>query len=156
MCSKRGWSSKGVAGQKKARYVLGYRLLIIDDDAGVQKMLRILLEYEHFEVMVASDGQAALTCLDRTPPDLVLLDLMMPQMDGLTFMAELKRRDLRPSLPVIVLTADIYARPLIERMGVEAWLMKPFHLTDLLKRIKDVLGIGAAEVPAASAQLSEE
>ncbi|HEX7736509.1 MAG TPA: response regulator [Ktedonobacteraceae bacterium] len=156
MDSKHGQARKGAASQKKARRVLGYRLLIIDDDAGVQKMLRILLEYEHFEVVVASDGQAALACLDRTPPDLLLLDLMMPQMDGLTFVAELKRRGLRPSLPVIVLTADIYARPLIERMEVEAWLIKPFHLTDLLKKIKDVLGIDTHEVPAARAQLSEE
>jgi DNA-binding response OmpR family regulator len=118
---------------------LGRRLLIIDDDAGVQKMLRILLEYEHFEVTVAGNGWAALECLDSTPPDLILLDLMMPHMDGLAFMAELTRRGLRPSLPVIVLTADIYARPLIERMQVDRWLLKPFHLTDLLQNIRGLL-----------------
>lgn len=113
-------------------------------------MLRILLEYEHFEVVVASDGQAALEALDQKPPDLILLDLMMPQMDGLTFIAELKKRGLRPTLPVIVLTADIYARPLIERMEVDVWLMKPFHLTDLLRKIKDVLGIGINPVNVAA------
>lgn len=135
---------------------MGHRLLIIDDDAGVQKMLRILLEYEHFEVIVASNGRAALDCLDRTPPDLILLDLMMPQMDGLAFMEELTRRGLRASLPVIVLTADIYAKPLIERMDVNGWLIKPFHLTDLLRKIKELLAERADGVSASSVPQSEE
>lgn len=132
---------------------MGHRLLIIDDDAGVQKMLRILLEYEHFEVMVANNGQMALECLGQRPPDLILLDLMMPRMDGLVFMDELKLRGLRPSLPVIVLTADIYAKPLIERMGADSWLIKPFHLTDLLRKIRgclathEVEGAVVVEVP---------
>ena len=120
---------------------MGRRLLIIDDDAGVQKMLRILLEYEHFEVIVANNGRVALECLDRTPPDLILLDLMMPHMDGQVFMEELRRRGLRPSLPVIVLTADIYAKTLIEHMEVDSWLIKPFHLSDLLRNIKDLLAV---------------
>lgn len=135
---------------------MGHRLLIIDDDAGVQKMLRILLEYEHFEVVVASNGQAALACLDHAPPDLILLDLMMPHMDGLAFMAETKLRGLRPGVPVIVLTADIYARPLIERMEVEDWLMKPFHLTDLLRKIRALLTARSNEVPASGMPKREE
>ncbi|HEY0753025.1 MAG TPA: response regulator [Ktedonobacteraceae bacterium] len=135
---------------------MGQRLLIIDDDTNVQKMLRILLEYEHFEVVVANDGQAALACLDQTPPDLILLDLMMPHMDGWTFIEELKQRGLRPALPVIVLTADVYARPLIERMQVDSWLIKPFHLTDLLRRIKDVLESKGKGVSASRVQKGEE
>lgn len=145
---REGRVRRGERGQKKVRFVLGYRLLIIDDDAGVQKMLRILLEYEHFEVVVASNGQAALDCLNQAPPDLILLDLMMPHMDGLSFIAELERRQLRPGLPVIVLTADIYARPLIERLGAEDWLMKPFHLSDLLRKIRGLLTSPEREVPA--------
>lgn len=118
---------------------MGNHLLIIDDDAGVQKMLKTLLEYERFEVTVASDGLAALQCLERKLPDLILLDLMMPHMDGKTFMEELRRRELRSPLPVIVLTADVYARPLIERLGVEGYLIKPFHLPELLKQIRRFL-----------------
>jgi two-component system response regulator MprA len=115
---------------------VGYRLLIVDDDANVQKMLRILLEYEHLEVILASDGLEALECVERVRPDLILLDLMMPRMDGRTFVEELERRGLRSSLPVIVLTADVHARALIELMGVEDWLIKPFHLSDLLGKIR--------------------
>ncbi len=115
------------------------RLLIVDDDAGVQKMLKILLEYEHLEVMLASDGLEALECVERVRPDLILLDLMMPRMDGRAFVEELGRRGLRPSLPVIVLTANIHAKPLIDRMGVEDWLVKPFHLADLLGKVRHYL-----------------
>lgn len=131
--------ARSESSEKKARCVLGRRLLIIDDDAGVQKMLRILLECERFEVIVANNGRAALECLDQTPPDLILLDLMMPHMDGQNFMEELRKRGLRPSLPVIVLTADIYAKALIERMEVDSWLSKPFRLSDLLRQIRALL-----------------
>src|SRR5262245_48274299 len=132
---------------QKVRCALGQRLLIIDDDAGVQKMLKILLEYERFEVVVASNGLAALHYLESQPPDLILLDLMMPQMDGQSFIAEMHRRGLCPGVPVIVLTADIYARSLIERMEVEDWLMKPFHLTDLLHKIRRLLAKEQSALP---------
>lgn len=124
---------------EKESGVVGNRLLIVDDDAGVQKMLKTLLEYEHLEVMVASDGLEALECVEHARPDLILLDLMMPRMDGRAFVEELRRRGLRTSLPVIVLTADIHAKPLVERMGVEDWLVKPFHLADLLGKVRHYL-----------------
>lgn len=126
---------------------MGHRLLIVDDDHGVQKMLRTLLEYEHFEVMVANDGLAALECLERTHPDLILLDLMMPIMDGLAFVRELERRGLHPAIPVVVLTANVYAKPLVERMGVEDWLIKPFHLAELLQKIGRLLNKGENTAP---------
>lgn len=124
---------------------MGYRLLIVDDDANVQKMLKILLEYEHLDVMLASDGLEALECVERVRPDLILLDLMMPRMDGRAFVEELERRGLRSALPVIVLTADIHARALIEGMGVEDWLIKPFHLSDLLGKIRHQLRQGGQD-----------
>lgn len=119
---------------------MGHRLLIIDDDAGIQKMLKVLLEFEHFEVMVADNGLVALSKMEQVLPDLILLDLMMPDMDGRTFLQELVQRGLRPSIPVIVLTADVYARPFVEQMQVESWFVKPFHLAELLRRIKRLLG----------------
>ena len=119
---------------------MGHRLLIVDDDAGIQKMLKALLEFEHFEVLVASDGLTALAQLEHAPPDLILLDLMMPDMDGRACLEELARRGLRPSIPVIVLTADVYARPFVERMQVESWFVKPFHLSELLRHIRRLLG----------------
>jgi DNA-binding response OmpR family regulator len=108
-------------------------------------MLKILLEYEHLEVMLASDGLEALECVEQVRPDLILLDLMMPRMDGRAFVEELGRRGFRPSLPVIVLTADIHAKALLELMGVEDWLIKPFHLSDLLGKIRSYLRKDAAQ-----------
>jgi two-component system response regulator MprA len=133
------------SGAEKESGVVGHRLLIVDDDAGVQKMLKILLEFERLEVMLASDGLEALECVEHARPDLILLDLMMPRMDGRAFIEELRRRGLRPSLPVIVLTADIHAKPLIEHMGVEDWLVKPFHLSDLLGKIRRYLSKDAGD-----------
>jgi DNA-binding response OmpR family regulator len=118
---------------------LGHRLLIIDDDAGIQKMLKTVFECENFEVTVASDGLIALECLERTQPDLILLDLMLPNMDGWSFVRELEQRGLRASLPVLVLTADIYAKSLVDSMDVEGWLVKPFHLAELLSQVRSLL-----------------
>jgi len=127
---------------------VGHRLLIVDDDAGVQKMLKILLEFERLEVTIASDGLEALECVERARPDLILLDLMMPRMDGRAFIEELRRRGLRASLPIIVLTADIHAKPMIEHMEVEDWLVKPFHLADLLGKIRHHLHKDAGDSSA--------
>jgi CheY-like chemotaxis protein len=124
---------------EKVRSILGHQLLVVDDDAGIQRMLKIVLECEHFEVMTANDGMAALKCLEQKPPDLVLLDLMMPNMDGWSFVREMEQRGLRSSIPIIVLTADIYAKSLVESMQVDAWLVKPFHLVELLKSIRSFL-----------------
>jgi DNA-binding response OmpR family regulator len=118
---------------------LGHRLLIIDDDAGIQKMLKTVFECENFEVTVASDGLIALECLEHIQPDLILLDLMLPNMDGWTFVKELEQRGLRSSLPVLVLTADIYAKSLVDSMDVEGWLVKPFHLAELLSQVRSLL-----------------
>ncbi len=114
-------------------------LLIVDDDTGVQKLLKTVLECEHFEVMIANDGQEALSHLERTHPALILLDLMMPRMDGPTFVTELEQRGLRASIPVIALTANVYAQSLIERMHVDCYLSKPFHVAELLQQIRQLL-----------------
>jgi DNA-binding response OmpR family regulator len=118
---------------------LGHRVLIVDDDAGVQKMLKIVLECDHFEVVTANDGLEALQRLDQARPDLILLDLTMPHMDGQMFVMELEQRGLRSYFPIIILTADIYAKPLVESMQVEGWIIKPFHIVDLLEQVRKLL-----------------
>lgn len=115
---------------------LGGQILVVDDDPSVQKLLKTMLELAHFETLIANNGQEALVCLEHARPALIVLDLMMPTMDGPTFLAELERCGLRASTPVIVLTANIYARPLIERMRVDSYVSKPFRLTDLLQQIR--------------------
>jgi CheY-like chemotaxis protein len=81
------------------------RVLVVDDDPDLRHHLRGLLEKEGLEVDEAGDGRAALTCLDEQWPGLILLDLLMPEMDGFAFLAELQRRGEGRSVPVVVLTA---------------------------------------------------
>lgn len=115
------------------------QVLVVDDDPSVQKLLKTMLELAHFEALIANNGQEALACLENTRPALIVLDLMMPTMDGPTFMTELERCGLRSSIPVIVLTANIYAKPLIERMRVDSYLCKPFRLAELLQQIRSLV-----------------
>jgi CheY-like chemotaxis protein len=80
-------------------------VLVVDDDQDLRRRLRDLLEKEGLEVDEAGDGRAALTRLDEQWPDLILLDLLMPGMDGFAFLAEMRRRGEGRSVPVVVLTA---------------------------------------------------
>ena len=114
-------------------------ILVVDDDPDLRLMLRGILEEEGYAVAVARDGLDALTIVDQALPDLILLDLSMPRMDGYAFAAELSRRDLRDSVPVMVLTADGNASHKAARLGADAYLPKPFLLDDLLAAVERLL-----------------
>lgn len=115
------------------------RILIIDDDELLQDLLAMHLEVEGYEVFIAPDGKAALEQLERQPVDLILLDLMMPVMDGLRFMAALPAR---AAPPVVVLSAagmgdwERQARA----QGATAVVRKPIEPEALLDCIRTVLG----------------
>src|SRR5262249_59481045 len=81
------------------------RVLVVDDDPDLRQRLRELLEKEGLEVDEAGDGRAALARLDEQWPGLILLDLLMPGMDGFEFLGELQQRQTGRSVPVVVLTA---------------------------------------------------
>ena len=83
----------------------GRRVLVVDDDADLRRRLRGLLEQGGLEVVEAGDGRAALARLDEQWPGLILLDLLMPGMDGFEFLTELQRQGQGRSVPVVVLTA---------------------------------------------------
>src|ERR1051326_868233 len=111
------------------------RVLVVDDDEDMQDLLRQALETENYEVTVAEDGLAALETLEHSHPDLILLDLMMPRMDGSTFAKELRNRQLVPSTPIIVVSADVNAKQKIESMGADGYITKPFDLHCLLDEV---------------------
>ncbi|HEU5374599.1 MAG TPA: response regulator transcription factor [Ktedonobacteraceae bacterium] len=118
---------------------MGCQVLIVDDDTNIQKLLKEVLEFAQFEVQAVNDGIEALAYLEHTRPALILLDLMMPRMDGQTFVRELERRGLSSTMPVIVLTAHIYAQPQVERMGIDYFMHKPFHVNELLQQVRTLL-----------------
>lgn len=115
------------------------QVLVVDDDGGLQKLLRVILELEDCEVTVAENGLVALEKLKSVKPDLILLDILMPGMDGFTFIEELERRELRSAIPILILTANMRAKGRIEQMGFEGYLTKPFELRRFLVEITKLL-----------------
>ena len=110
------------------------RILIVDDDALVRSSLAAVLDCEDYEVYGADDGQAAIQSAIEHHPDLVLLDLNMPNMDGWTAFAKLESA--RPLIPVIVLTARPNQYKHAVRLGVDAFMEKPLNFPVLLRAIR--------------------
>ena len=107
------------------------RVLVIDDDAGLRELLQLCLEDEGYAVAVAANGREGLDRLQRWRPRVILLDLMMPVMDGWTFRAEQLARDDLARIPVVVLSAAHQARRQAELLGAAAIIEKPFDLVSL-------------------------
>lgn len=114
-------------------------VLVIDDDDAILETIKILLEDRGFDVLIAEDGRVALDLLGRLTPDVIVLDLMMPRMDGFSFVKQLEERGLRNCAPILVLTAAGKARPMVAQMGVEGYLDKPFSADALLAEIERVM-----------------
>jgi len=117
-------------------------ILVVDDDPGLREALQDVLELEGYDVVLARDGQEALRLLEDAHPVLVLLDLMMPRMNGYEFVAELERRSLRDHLPVVILTADANAKRKAEQVGAEGYLAKPFEIDQVLATVDRILQQG--------------
>jgi DNA-binding NtrC family response regulator len=121
------------------------RVLVVDDEHGVQESLRMLLKQE-CDVVAAGDVDAALRVLDAEPPDLILLDLLMPGRNGIELLAELEERGLQ--IPVIVVTATKTVATAVEAMkrGAADFVTKPFELDALKLKVRQLLAHGALEV----------
>jgi excisionase family DNA binding protein len=107
-------------------------VLVVDDDESVREMLSMSLSAAAYEVVTASDGSTALAALQRTPCDLLMADLKMPGMDGLTLIREARKRS--PTLPVVIVTGLPSEASAIEAIdiGVSGYLTKPFVVSKLL------------------------
>lgn len=115
-------------------------VLVVDDDAGVREMLLKALTRADYEVDVVSHGQAALDRLRRTRYDLLMVDLQMPGMDGLSVIREAKR--FRADLPIVIITGYSSETSAIEavNLGVKGYLTKPFRIAQVLAVTQKVLG----------------
>ena len=114
------------------------RILIIEDDEAILKFLRRGLAYEGYQVDTATDGQSGLTLARDTPPDLVVLDLMLPGIDGLEVARRLRAGG---SVPILILTAKDAVDDRVQGldMGADDYMVKPFNLDELLARIRALL-----------------
>ena len=107
-----------------------HQVLVVDDDEGVRELMVMALSSVGYEVVSAPDGAAALKLLATTRPAVILLDLLMPTMDGWEF-ARLYEQRPGPHAPIIVLTAARDAQARATEIKADAWLAKPFHLDAL-------------------------
>jgi DNA-binding response OmpR family regulator len=114
------------------------RILIVDDEADLVSVLRIGLEIEGFEVIAASDGEEGLRKAREERPELVVLDLMLPKLDGYRVCRALKFDERYRSLPIVILSARSgeQDRRLAFDMGADAFVSKPYDMAGLVKLIR--------------------
>jgi two-component system, cell cycle response regulator len=115
-------------------------VLLVDDDPLILEVLSTILDLEEFDVVTASNGQKALAAVDASRPDVVVCDVMMPEVDGLEVCRRLKSDPATVDLPVILLTARDRPedRQAGEEAGCDAYLTKPFSPLQLIDIIRDV------------------
>ena len=118
------------------------RVLCIDDEPGVIELITLILKPQNIQVEGANSGPEGLDVMRQNPPDAVLLDIMMPDMDGWEVYRQMKEDDILKNIPVIIVTArnssfeEIIAR---ERAGVNDYVTKPFVPSDLRSSLSKVL-----------------
>src|ERR1700726_222890 len=117
------------------------RVLIIEDDKDIVELVRYNLANEGFQVNAAFDGSSGLNSLKKSPPDLLLLDLMLPKLSGLDICREVRRADSLNRLPILMLKArgEEADRVVGLEMGADDYVTKPFSPRELTARVKALL-----------------
>lgn len=117
------------------------QILVIEDDASVRTLLDKSLRARGYDVVTCDDGLAGLTLLERLVPDLIIVDIMMPRLDGMTFVKAIKGNEHTKPIPVIFLTANNDPRTMIAgiNLGAKHYVTKPFQLDELLGKVAKVL-----------------
>ena len=114
------------------------KILIVDDDANICELLRLYLEKDGFDTVVANDGEQALEFATKASPDLILLDIMLPKLDGWQVCREIRKT---MNTPIIMLTAkgETFDKILGLELGADDYVSKPFDTKEVVARIKAVL-----------------
>ena len=117
------------------------RILIVDDEEDIIKVVKMYLEYHHYEVITANDGQEGLDKAKVDKPDLIVLDLMLPKMNGYKVCGLLKKDTRYAKIPVILFSAKTQEKDmkLGQEVGADAYLAKPFEPDVLLAKIKELI-----------------
>lgn len=117
---------------------LKQRILIVDDDVNIAELISLYLTKECFDTMMVHDGLEVLDAFEQYKPNLILLDLMLPGMDGYQICREIRSKS---SVPIIILSAkgEVFDKVLGLELGADDYLMKPFDTKELVARVKAVL-----------------
>jgi two-component system OmpR family response regulator/two-component system alkaline phosphatase synthesis response regulator PhoP len=123
------------------------KIMIVEDDPSAKRLLELILSSEGFKIEAFGNGVEALSAIDRFRPDLVVLDLMMPEMDGIEFARHVRTKKEFDRLPLLVLTAREQKADRYEAFmaGADDYLVKPFDPMELLFRIKSALRLTSPE-----------
>ena len=118
--------------------MVNIKVLVVDDDENICDLLRLYLEKDGYTVKIANDGEMALKAFSEFAPDLMLLDIMMPKMDGFKVLEEIRKRS---SIPVIMVTAKSESFDKLQgfNLGTDDYIVKPFDAKEVLARIKAIL-----------------
>jgi|WetSurMetagenome_2_1015567.scaffolds.fasta_scaffold196037_2 CheY-like chemotaxis protein len=114
------------------------RILVVDDDPDTRLLMKMMLACDGYEVSLAGDGEQAWTSLAETIPDLLLSDIMMPELDGLGLLRRIRAHPVLRALPVILLTAQAGIGGQAEAFGLGAddYMIKPFQKAEFLARVR--------------------
>jgi len=114
------------------------KILVVDDDTSICELLRVYLEKEDYQVVIANDGMSAVSTFREENPSLVLLDIMLPKLDGWQVCREIRKFS---ETPIIMLTAkgEVFDRVLGLELGADDYVVKPFETKEIVARIKAVL-----------------
>ncbi len=116
------------------------RVLVIDDIGVILDLVEFLLQKGGYEVATATDAASALAQIEKITPDLILLDIMMPDISGYEFIAQLRQHQNHyASIPIMLLTVKEHTPEEVEQLGVAGYLRKPFHQKELLGKIEELL-----------------
>ncbi len=117
------------------------KILVIDDEEDILKLLRLRLQQENLNVIVASDGDIGVKSAEQELPDLILLDIMMPEMDGYSCLKEIRKLPKTKDIPVLMLSGkeEEKVRDLFAFQKISGYFEKPFELDDIVAKIKEIL-----------------
>lgn len=121
------------------------KILIADDEPNILISLEFLMQREGFDVVVATDGEAALQALAAHTPDLILLDVMLPKKDGFEVCRQIRANSEWQALKIVMLTAKGRDTEVAKgiALGADAYVTKPFSTRELVAQVKRMLGVGA-------------
>ena len=119
----------------------GTRILVVDDSPTIVALLKRMLVQNHFEVLVAYDGESAMEIARRERPDLIFLDIVLPGIDGFSALRKLRRDEATRDVPIIMISGNAQATEqfYVQRIGADDFMKKPFTRAEVFSRIEHLL-----------------